>query len=143
MKNIIKIALSLLFIFFTPLSMVLGKEVIIGGDNIGIELDFEGVLISGTYDVKVGNSIYNPSKNDIKKGDYIQKVNATAVDGSKDLIEYFTSLDKSQEVSLTLNRDGKLIKRNLYVYKDNHTWKTGLMIKGHPFLADALFILII
>ena len=71
MIKVIKVILSFLFVIFAPLSIVFGKEVIVGGDNIGIELDFEGILISGTYDVKYNNTIYNPSRNDIKKGDYM------------------------------------------------------------------------
>ena len=48
-----KILLTLFFIIFSPFSIILGKEVIVGGENIGIELDFEGILVSGTYDVKI------------------------------------------------------------------------------------------
>ena len=86
MNKVIKVLLSILFVIFAPLSIVFGKEVIVGGDNIGIELDFEGILISGTYDVKYNNTIYNPSRNDIKKGDYIIKIDSNKVNTSKELI---------------------------------------------------------
>lgn len=131
MKNVIKCLLVILFVILTPLTLVLGKEVIVGGENIGIELDFEGIMISGTYDVKVDNTTYNPSKNDIKKGDFILKVDSTKVENSRDLISYFHKLDESKEVSLTIKRNDSTIKRNLYVYKDENNWKTGLMIKDH------------
>ena len=88
MNKVIKVLLTLLFIVFAPLSVVFGKEVIIGGDNIGIELDFEGILVSGTYDVKYNNTTYNPSQNDIKKGDYIIKIDSNKVTTSKELISY-------------------------------------------------------
>jgi len=131
MKTILKVILTCLLIIFAPLSIVLGKEVIVGGDNIGIELDFEGILISGTYDVNSNSSTYNPIKSDIRKGDYIIKINDTRVNDSKDLIKYLDKLDKTQEVSLSLKRDDKIIKRNLLVTKNGDNWKTGLMIKDH------------
>ena len=87
-----KILLTLFFVILSPLSLVLGKEVVVGGDNVGIELNFEGILVSGTYDVKVGKSTYNPSNEDIRKGDYIIKINSHKVDSSKDLILYINTL---------------------------------------------------
>lgn len=131
MNKVIKVLLTLLFIIFAPLSVVFGKEVIIGGDNIGIELDFEGILISGTYDVKYNNTTYNPSQNDIKKGDYIIKIDSNKVTTSKELISYLSNFTNSKEVSLTIIRDNKRILRNLFVININGTWKTGLMIKDH------------
>lgn len=131
MKKIFKALLVALFIVFSPLSIVFGKQVILGGDNIGIELDFEGILVSGTYDVKYDHTIYNPSKNDIKNGDYIIAINSNKVETSKDLIEYISNLNESQEVSLTLIRNNKKIERNLLVINNNGIWKTGLMIKDH------------
>ena len=131
MNKVIKVLLSVLFIIFAPLSVVFGKEVIVGGDNIGIELDFEGILISGTYDVKYDNATYNPSNNDIRKGDYIIKVDSNIVTTSKELIQYLNNFTESKEVSLTLIRDNKRILRNLFVININGTWKTGLMIKDH------------
>lgn len=131
MKFIIKSLLITLFVIFAPLSIVLGKEVLIGGENIGIELDFEGILISGTYDVNIENGVYNPIKNDIRKGDYILKVDSRKIESSNDLISYFQNFNESKEVSLTLRRNDTLLKRDLYVYRKDNGWKTGLMIKDH------------
>ncbi|MBQ9730897.1 MAG: PDZ domain-containing protein [Bacilli bacterium] len=131
MKKILKALLIALFIIFSPLTIVFGKQVILGGDNIGIELDFEGILISGTYDIKYNNITYNPVDSDIKKGDYIISINSNKVETSKDLIQYINKLDKTQEVSLTILRNNKQINRNLLVINNNGNWKTGLMIKDH------------
>lgn len=131
MKKLFNIILILLFIIFAPLSIVFGKEVYIGGENIGIELDFKGVLITGTYDIKVNNSIYNPSQNDIKKGDFIVEFDNNEINSSKDIISYINKLDGSKEISLTLLRDNRQIIRDLYVVNINNTWKTGLMVKDH------------
>lgn len=131
MKKLISFILILLFIVFAPLSIVFGKEVIIGGENIGIELDFEGVLITGTYDIKVNNSIYNPAKNDIRKGDFIVQFEDKMINSSKDIISYINKLEESKEISLTLIRDNKKIIRDLYIVNINNNWKTGLLIKDH------------
>ena len=131
MKKLLKIILILFFILFSPLSLIFAKEVVVGGENIGIELHFEGILISGTYDIKVNNKVYNPSKNDIKKGDYIVQINSCNIESSTDLITYLNKIDESKEVNLTLLRENQRIRRNLYVYVNNDTWKTGLLIKDH------------
>ena len=47
--------LTFILTFFMALASpitVLAKDVVIGGQNIGIELRSNGLLISGTYDVK-------------------------------------------------------------------------------------------
>ena len=55
--------LTLLLTFFmavTSPTIISAREVIVGGQNIGIELRSNGLLISGTYDVKENNKTYNP-----------------------------------------------------------------------------------
>ena len=42
-----------------------------GGDSIGIELDYQGVVITGGYKIKVGNESYDPLAKDFKVGDII------------------------------------------------------------------------
>ena len=68
------ITLIFAFLFFMFPSLVQAKQVYLGGENIGIEISNEGLVISGTYDVKNGRNIYNPSANsDIKKVIYCLK----------------------------------------------------------------------
>ena len=69
-------------IYFLPLFAFLltsakSINLIPGGQNIGIEIRTDGLIVSGTYDLKLENgSIYNPSKNsDINRGDIIIKAN--------------------------------------------------------------------
>ena len=42
-------------------SQVFAAEVILGGQSIGIELDYDGVMISGTYEISIDNKKYNPA----------------------------------------------------------------------------------
>ena len=56
-----------------------------GGENIAFEIKTDGVIITGTYDIRIHNRKYNPSKDaDIQKGDIIlgvnnKKINSLAV----------------------------------------------------------------
>lgn len=131
MKFISKLFITISLTFGMPFSMIFAKEVILGGENIGIELDFEGVLVTGTYDIEIDNKNINPEDYDIKKGDYILKINGIKVNDSKDLITYFQKLDETSKVTLDIKRNNQMIKRELVVYKNDDTFKTGLMIKDH------------
>ena len=66
--------ITLIFAFFFMLfpTLVDAKSVYLGGESVGIEIINEGLIISGTYDVKEKRNIYNPSADsDIKKGDIL------------------------------------------------------------------------
>ena len=52
---------------------VFAADVILGGQSIGIELDYDGVLITGTYDISIDNKKYNPSSDGYLTGDIIKK----------------------------------------------------------------------
>lgn len=126
--------ITLLFAFFFLLfpSIVYAKQVYLGGENIGIEISNEGLVISGTYDVKNGRSIYNPSANsDIKKGDILLKIENSSVNTLEDLLNYIkTNCSNKDSVNITILRDGTTYQRTLKLIKDdNNSIKTGLYIK--------------
>lgn len=122
-----KIALlSLLFLLF-PIS-IHAKEVILGGDSIGIQLEIEGILIIQTYQVIHDQGQYNPIESDIMSGDRILEVNNQKVETLADLTEMI-AMYPNQKVTLLLNRNGELIERSLQVYRINHQIKTGLLVK--------------
>lgn len=126
--------ITLIFAFFFLLfpSLVDAKQVYLGGDNIGIEISNEGLVISGTYDVKSGRSIYNPSANsDIKKGDILLKIENSSVNTLEELLTYIKSNCKNKDsVSVTILRNGAAYQRTLKLIKDNsNSIKTGLYIK--------------
>ena len=83
--------ITLLFAFFFLLfpNLIDAKQVYLGGENVGIEISNEGLLISGTYDIMNGRSIYNPSANsDIKKGDILLKIENSSVNTLDELLTY-------------------------------------------------------
>ena len=82
--------LTFILTFFMALASpitILAKDVVIGGQNIGIELRSNGLLISGTYDVKENEKNYNPkSDSDIRKGDLIVRVGEDSISSLNDLV---------------------------------------------------------
>lgn len=126
--------ITLLFAFFFALfpSLVDAKEVYLGGDNIGIEVSNEGLLISGTYDVKNGRNIYNPSADsDIKKGDILLKIENSSVNTLNELLTYIKdNCSNKKSVDITILRNGAAYQRTLKLIKDDRSnIKTGLYIK--------------
>ena len=126
-KNYITLVFAFFFLLFPGL--VSAKQVYLGGDNIGIEISNEGLVISGTYDVKSGRTIYNPSANsDIKKGDILLKVENSSVNTLDDLLTYIkNNCSNKDSVDITINRNGATYQRTLKLIKDdNNSIKTGL-----------------
>ena len=66
---------------------VFAAEVILGGQSIGIELDYEGIMITGTYDISIDNKKYNPASDGYMSGDLITHVNNQKVNSISDLME--------------------------------------------------------
>ena len=55
-----------LFVVFAPL-VVSARELIPGGQNIGMEIRTNGLIISGTYDVKLNGKLITCTDSDIQK----------------------------------------------------------------------------
>ena len=80
--------LAIISLLFIP-----GKEVYLGGENIGFGLKPDGVIVSDTYDLKTDSGIYNPAKNsDIKKGDIIKKIDDKTIESVYDLNDCISNL---------------------------------------------------
>ncbi|MGM9859082.1 MAG: SpoIVB peptidase [Bacilli bacterium] len=124
-------------IFFLPLFTFLlasakSINLIPGGQNIGIEIKTDGLIVSGTYDLRLENgSIYNPSKNsDINRGDIIIKANNKAVNSLNDLIAVFSNNELIEpKINLTIKRNQVYLNRTVDLILQNNQYKTGLYIK--------------
>ena len=115
--------------FFAPL--IDAKEVYLGGNSIGIEVINEGLLISGTYDVRDKGKIYNPSVNDdIKKGDILVKVEDTKVNTLNEFIDVIKN-NSNEYINVSLYRNNSLIGRKLKLIKDDGSIKTGIYVKDN------------
>lgn len=99
------------------------EEVILGGENVGIEVNSNGVLIVGFYDVK-GTS---PGREaGLKIGDTILKVDNTVIQGITDLSKQFNN---SKTLQITYKRGSITNETTLNLVQDNKIYKTGLYVK--------------
>ncbi len=123
----IRYLIALFLVVLCPLNVLAYSEKIIpGGNNIGIEINIEGVLVVGFYKI---NGEYNKGNPDINIGDYIIKVNDKDVNSINELIKYIDEDIKDDKVILTVKRDEQEIKIDFEVKLQNGIYKTGLYVK--------------
>ncbi len=124
-----------LLIFLTILSLIIpiptfaySNKVILGGENIGIEVQSQGIIIVGFY--KVNNKDINLTNN-IKIGDRITKINNNNVNTIDEMVKIIDlTLKNNKKVELNLVRNNKEIKTTLQIEKDKTgVYKTGLYVK--------------
>lgn len=102
------------------------SKVIVGGENIGINIKSDGVLIVGFYKVN-GKDI--KSEPNLKIGDYIKEVNDIKINSINELTQAIDKNMQDNAVNLTILRDNKEIKVKLDLIKQNNLFKTGLYVK--------------
>ena len=85
-----------LTINFTSYATNRHKQVILGGNTIGLKLD-TGVFIAGKYQVEVNDKKISPWKNsDIKEGDKVVAYNNHKISSNNDILESTHSLGMRQ-----------------------------------------------
>lgn len=109
---------------------VFAAEVILGGQSVGIELDYDGVMITGTYDISIDNKKYNPSSDGYLSGDLITKVNNSHVDSISSLMASVEKdIENKHTIELTLMRNQKEIKKELKFQETDGKFTTGLYVQ--------------
>lgn len=100
------------------------------GENIVFEIKTEGVIVTGSYDIKTTDGVYNPIKNsNIRIGDMIVSVNGNKISSTQAFLDVFNKdMDKSS-VDVEIIRNESKIKKNIPVYYINNNPKTGLYVK--------------
>lgn len=127
-KNFQKTVIALvLTLFIIPINVLAYSDrVIVGGENIGITLNSDGVLIVGVYDVE-GSS--PATEAGLKAGDIINTVNKSEVKNIEDMASKINDA-RSSTVTVGYTRNGKKQSATLKLYKDdNDVYKTGLYVK--------------
>lgn len=127
LKKLKKTCLGLLLSLFIMPSFVLAysKEIIAGGENIGIELNAKGIMVVGVY--KVGNN-YPASEAGIKVGDVITSINDEQVNNISELSSKINTRG-NDTIKIGYIRNDITTYTNLKLYKDNDIYKTGLYVK--------------
>lgn len=117
--------LLLLTIVSIPISInAYSNNVVLGGDNIGIEIRSKGVLVVGFYNV--GKS--SPGKSaGLQKGDVITGVDDTVINSITDLSDVMD--DSKNELKITYIRNNKKYETTIKLVKEEDIYKTGLYIK--------------
>ncbi len=127
-KNFEKTIIMLLLSFFIiPINaLAYSDKIIASGENIGITLNSNGVLIVGVYDVD-GNSPATDAG--LKTGDIITTINDNKVNNIEDMAAKIND-SSDGAVSVGYLRGGKEKTATLKLYKDDdNIYKTGLYVK--------------
>lgn len=122
-KGIITMFL-ILYLFF-PLSVfAYSDKVIPGGENIGIEVHNQGVMIVGFY--KVNGKYTNTN---LVAGDSIIRVSGQDVNSIDELVSAIDKNIQNNRVEISYLRDKKEYKEDLVVTLFDGVYKTGLYVK--------------
>lgn len=111
-----------------PISVQAQDELILGGNSVGIEIDYEGVYVSGTYQISAS---IDPADT-FRPGDIITALDHRPV---SDLQSFYAILRTHQKsvntIDVMIQREGQTIDTTMQsVYDDKrHTVTCGLYIK--------------
>lgn len=122
----VKIVLMTLLFLMPNVVFAYSNKIIVGGDNIGINIQSDGVLVVGFYKVNGSDVKSNPA---IQVGDYIKKVGNTEVSTINELTNSIEKNMNNGEVTLTINRDNKEMTSVLSLVEQDKVYKTGLFVK--------------
>lgn len=121
MKKVVIFLILLLF----PISVYAYSEYIIpGGNNIGIEIKNDGIIVIGFYKI---NNKYNT--NDIKIGDVINKINNKKINNVNEMVEEIEKNVINNKVNITILRNNKESDIEFNLVNDEGIYKTGLYVK--------------
>jgi len=115
-----------------PINVKAEDELYLGGDSIGIEVRYEGVMISGTYAIPIGNELYDPKDHGIEIGDRIIAVNDERITSMSDLYTVLSHYQEPQNtLQLTIMRNNQAIRVDLLTQynKAQQNFQSGLYIK--------------
>ncbi len=128
LKNFKLLSLYLLLVFvIIPFNVyAYSDKIVVGGENIGITLNSDGIIVVGLYET----ADVSPGKEaGIIIGDVITSINNKHVDNISDMAEKITVNDTSS-IKIGYLRNGKNKETTLNLTRDeNGVYKTGLYVK--------------
>jgi stage IV sporulation protein B len=120
-----KIILFYLLMLTFPLNILAySNKVIMGGQNVGITIQSDGVLVVGFYKV---NGVLNSAQ--LNVGDYITQVNNKDINNINELISAIDQNVNDGLVTLTIRRNNNIIHKSLKLELIDGVYKTGLYVK--------------
>lgn len=122
-----KKVIILIMILLMPINTLAYSDYIYkGGNTLGIEVNCDGVLIVGFYQI---NGEYNKGNPKLKVGDYIKDVNGEEVNSLEELTRVIEKYTSDKEVEITYKRKNKEYKTMLELIVVDGVYKTGLYVK--------------
>lgn len=123
-----KMVFTFFIILFLPIYVyAYSKNIVLGGESIGIKINSDGLIVVGYY--KVGNEIIN--RKNIKIGDRITKINDIEVFSINELSNIINDNLDNNEVDVELIRNKKIVNTKLELKEENNYYKTGLYVKDN------------
>lgn len=120
-----KYIITFLIIFLFPIYVLAySNKVVLGGQNIGIAVESDGILVVGFYKI---NNTMNNSK--LSVGDYIIKVNGNFIYTIDDLIKSIEDNVFDNKVNITYKHNNIIKDTVLNLEYVNGIYKTGLYVK--------------
>lgn len=118
--------LMLLLLFSIPqIVNAYSDYIIASGENIGITVKSEGVIIVGTYKVEDELII---AKSNLQIGDIITKVENKKINTAEELLNSINK-DTCDNIDITYKRQNHEYQTKLILKKENNICKTGLYVK--------------
>ena len=102
------------------------NKVILGGNNIGIEVKTKGLLVVGLYEID--NKMIAESSG-LKAGDYIIGVNNNNVNSISDFINEIQNDEDKESIDIKYKRKNKEYTTTLNIVNKDGEYKTGLYVK--------------
>lgn len=127
LKRAFIIVLLLINMLFPFNVFAYSDYILAGGQNIGIELHSNGILIVGTYEIDG----INPARDaKLQTGDKIIAINGKNVNSIDEMLSIIDELDDISSINLSYKRGNNLFTTTLsLVLDDSHVYKTGLYVK--------------
>ena len=121
-KKLITFLLAILM----PISITFAytDKVYIGGENVGIEVKTDGVLVVGLY--KINDNFI---QNSVNPGDYIIEVNGNKILSIDDFAREINNDEDKESIDIKIRRNNKYINTKIPLVNDNNEYKTGLYVK--------------
>lgn len=120
---------SMILCFAFLFSSISAKELIPGGESIGIQVAYDGVLISGTYTFEANGRKIDPSTA-VHSSDLITHVNGVRIHTLKDLSDQLSQYqDALNQIDLTIQRNGQILHVMLTTAYTTGGMKSGLYVK--------------
>lgn len=117
------LSILLLTIFIIPINIFAYSDYIIpGGENIGIEVKTNGVLVVGVYEI---DGKFPATDSGLKIGDIITKIDNKNISSISEL----GSLLNKSELPISYMRNNKEYNTTLKLVNVNDEYKTGLYVK--------------